>query len=109
MQRGELAVIVSVITEAELLVRPKREGEIEAEERIQDLLSEDGFTVAPVDRRIGRLAAELRARHSLALADAIIVATAIATGCEGVVSNDGKLARVTEVPFVHLDEVASST
>ena len=108
MQRGEAAIIVSAITEAELLVRPKRDGETEAEERIRDLLSEDGFTVVAVDRQIARLAAELRARHNLGLADAIIVATAMATGCEAVVSNDGKWSRVTEIAFVHLDEVASS-
>jgi predicted nucleic acid-binding protein len=108
VQRGELRVIVSVITESELLVRPKRDGESEAEERIQDLLSEDGFTVVPVDRHTGRLAAGLRARHKLALADAIIVATAITSGCEAVVSNDGKWSRITEIPLVRLDEVTSS-
>jgi predicted nucleic acid-binding protein len=108
VQRGELAVVVSVVTEAELLIRPKRDGVAEAEERIRDLLSEDGFTVVPVDRQIGRLAAELRARHNLGLADAIIVATAMASRCEAVVSNDGAWRRVTEIPFVHLDEVASS-
>jgi len=108
VQRGELVVIASVITEAELLIRPKREGDIEAEERIQDLLSEDGFTVLPVERPVARMAADLRARHNLGLADAIIVATARLTGCEAVVSNDGKFRRVTEVPIVHLDDVASS-
>lgn len=108
VQRGEVEVVVSVITETELLVRPKREDDADAEERIRDLLSEDGFTMAAVDRQVARGAAALRARHNLALADAIIVATAITTGCEAVVSNDGKWSRVTEVPFVHLDEVARS-
>jgi len=108
VQGGELRVIVSVITESELLIRPKRNEDAEAEERIEDLLSEDGFSVVPADRRIARLAAELRARHNLALADAIIVATGIATGCDAVVSNDGELSQVTEIPFVHLDDVVSS-
>jgi predicted nucleic acid-binding protein len=108
VQRRELVVTASVVTEAELLVRPKREGDVEAEERIQDLLSEDGFTVVPVDRPGARMAAELRARHNLGLSDAIIVATAIRTGCDAIVSNDGRFRRITEVPVVHLDEVASS-
>jgi predicted nucleic acid-binding protein len=108
VQRREASIIVSTITETELLIRPKRFGDREAEERINDLLSEDGFTVVPVDRPIARQAAELRARHNLALADAIIVATAVVTRCEAVVSNDGKWKRVTEIPFVHLDEVAGN-
>jgi predicted nucleic acid-binding protein len=105
VQRGELRVIVSVITESELLVRPRRYGDTEAEERVQDLLSEDGFNIVPVDRITARLAADIRARHNLALADAIILATGIATGCEAVVSNDGKWSRVAEIAFVRLDEV----
>jgi predicted nucleic acid-binding protein len=108
VQRREAEIIVSVITEAELLIRPKRSGNTEAEERIQDLLSEDGFTVVSVERRTARVAADLRARHNLALADAIIVATAMVSRCEAVVSNDGKWRRVSEIPFVHLDEVVGN-
>jgi predicted nucleic acid-binding protein len=105
IQRGEVTVIVSAITEGELLVRPEREEDEEAIERIGDLLSEDGFHVVAVDRRSARLAARLRAQHGLGLVDAIIVSTALMNGCEAVVSNDGKWRRVTEVPIVNLDEL----
>lgn len=108
IQRGELRVVVSALTEAELLVRPQREQDEEAIERIEDLLSEDGFQVTPVDRPTARLAARLRALYGLALADAIIVATAAATRCEGVVSNDGKWRRVTEIPIINLDELITN-
>jgi len=101
--------MVSVITEAELLVRPERDGHPEAAERIGDLLSEDGFYVVAVDRRIARRSASLRARTNLKLADAIIVATAIETGCDAVVSNDGAWRKLNEIPFVRLDDLLASS
>ena len=110
MQKGDLAVIVSVVTEAELLVRPERDGNEFAIERIGDLLSEEGIYVVGVDRKIARRAAQLRARVRMALADAIIVATAIETGCDAVVTNDGEWSKkVSEVPIIHLDDIVSRT
>jgi predicted nucleic acid-binding protein len=106
VQRGELQIVVSTITEAELLVRPERDGDQEAIERISDLLSEDGFRVVPFDRRMARLAARLRAHHKFGLADAIIVATALLSECEAVVSNDGQWQGISEIPIVHLGDLA---
>jgi predicted nucleic acid-binding protein len=108
VQRGETGLIVSVITEAELLVRPEHDKDEAAIERIGDLLSEDGIYVVGVDRRIGRKAASLRAEKNLGLADAIIVATAIETGCEAIVGNDGKWRRLNEIPFVCLDDLVAA-
>ncbi len=108
VQNQELRVIVSVITEAELLVRPERDDNEEARERIADLLSEDGIEVVPVERRIARRAAALRGRTRLKLADAIIVATAIETGCDAIVGNDGEWAtKSIDFPFVRLDDVVA--
>ena len=108
MQQAELTLLVSVITEAELLVRPERNGDQEAIERVGDLLSEDGIYVAAMDRRIGRRAASLRATRGLGLADAIIVATAIETRCEAIVGNDYKWRGLTEIPFVCLADIAAA-
>ena len=101
---GHARIILSTLTEAELLVRPLRDGDGPAVERIADFLSEDGIDLVQVSRPIARLAAALRARHRMSLADAIIVATAIESGCEAVVTNDGQYARrLTEIPYVLLD------
>ena len=98
--------MVSVITEAELLVRPERDRNDAAKERIADLLSEDGIYVVGVDRKIARRAAALRGQSSLKLADAIIVATAVETDCEAIVSNDGEWSRKPlEMPVVRLDDI----
>ena len=109
VQQGQASLIVSTITEAELLVRPEREDDAEARQRIADLLSEDGIYVAGVDRRIARRAAALRARigkqKSVGLPDAIIVATAIETRCDVIVGNDKNwIGWTQEVPYVYLDE-----
>ena len=106
VQAGDLILMVSVITEAELLVRPERDSNDVARERIADLLSEEGIYVVAVDRRIARRAAALRGRDRLKLADAIIVATAIETACEAVLGNDGEWSRrVVNIPFVRLDDM----
>jgi predicted nucleic acid-binding protein len=107
VQRGEASFVVSVVTEAELLIHPLRNGDQDAAERIGDLLSEDGIYVAGVDRRIGRRAARLRAEKRLGLADAIIIATAIETECEAIVGNDGEWRRLNEIPFVYLDDLVA--
>jgi len=108
VQAGDLSLIVSVITEAELLIRPERDDNEVAKERIGDLLSEDGIYVVGVDRRIARRAAALRGRTRLKLADAIIVATALETGCEAIVGNDGEWARKQiDIPFVRMDDLVA--
>jgi predicted nucleic acid-binding protein len=106
IQEGSLSVIVSAITEAELLVRPERDDNAVAKERVADLLSEHGIYVLPVDRRIARRAAAIRGRHRMALADAIIVATAVETDCDVIVGNDGEWSRkLTDLPIVRLDDL----
>jgi predicted nucleic acid-binding protein len=103
-------VIASVITEAELLVRPERVGDQAAIQRIGDLLSEPGIEVAEVTRRMARRAAALRSRNSLKLPDAIIVATAIETRCEAIIGNDQAWAASrVEINYVLLDDVVRTT
>jgi predicted nucleic acid-binding protein len=120
VQRGQASIIASVITESELLVRPERDGNRDAIERITDLLSEDGIFVVDVDHRIARRAAALRGAalreaakrtekgSGFKLPDAIIIATAIETGCDVIVSRDGGWRRVTDIPIVHLDDAVTA-
>ncbi len=104
--RNQLVVVVSAATEAELLVRPMRERDQVAIDRITDLLSEDGFEVVDIDRRIARMAARLRTVNRLSMMDAMIMATAVEARCEAVVGNDHEwAARVADPPYVLLDSV----
>ena len=89
-------------------MRPEQDDNAMAKQRIADLLSEDGFWVVAVDRRITRRAAALRGRQNFKLADAIILATAIETGCEAIVTNDGEWSKKpVEVPVIRMADLVA--
>lgn len=100
---------MSVISEAEMLVKPLREGDVRQAERIEVLFqAPEHVEVWPVDRKVAHRAAYLRARLGLRLDDAFIVATAVEGSCDALVGNDSLCARrVTDIPYVYLDEVLS--
>ncbi len=97
-------MIVSAITEAELLVRPSREGNAEAVEKIEDFLSEDGIYVVEVTRAVARRAAKLRPVNRISIADAVIMATAVETGCDLLLGNDKRWASVAGAMFLRIDD-----
>lgn len=59
-----------------------------------------------VNRSIAEGAARLRATYGLALPDAVQIATAVAAGATGFVSNDPAFKRVKQIEVLLLDEVA---
>jgi predicted nucleic acid-binding protein len=115
VQRAEASIFISALTEAESLVRAERDRDQEAREHVHDLLSEEGIYVINTDRRIARRAAAIRGAfmrsggdRKLPIADAIIIATAIETGCDAIVGNDGAWRGKTEIPFVYLEEAITT-
>jgi predicted nucleic acid-binding protein len=102
---GEAVMVLSAITEAELLVRPERDGNRDAIEKIEDFLSEDGIYVVEVSRSIARRAARLRPVNSISITDAVIMATAVETGCDLLLGNDTAWTKVAGVPFVCLEDL----
>ncbi len=102
----EIDLVVSVVTEAELLIAPLRSGDDRTVSVVSRLL--DGpadISVAPVGREIGRLAAHIRSEIGLRLADALIAATAISSGCTALLGNDEKLRRLGDrIEYLHLDD-----
>jgi predicted nucleic acid-binding protein len=100
-------MVLSVISEAEMLVKPVRERDVHQMERIDALFQgPEHVEVRAVDRKLARRAAVLRARLGLRLDDAFIVATAIEAGCDAVVGNDALCARrVVDIPYVYLDRL----
>lgn len=96
----------SVITLAEVLTTPLREGNQALVEQYKSiLLNSREFRVSPVDNIIAQTAASLRARYNLRLPDALQVATAIISGCDAFLTNDLGLKRVTEIKVIVLDEL----
>ena len=101
---GFRRVVVSVVTELELLVQPIRRDLKEEVERVEALLSAPSLQVIPLDRALAKKAAQVRAATGLNLADAAIVATAMYAECEAIVGNDERCAQlVTDIPYVLLD------
>ena len=77
--RGD-ELLIPASAYAETLVRPMRDGRDDEYERFVDCA---GVTVMPLDRDLARSAARLRAkRRSLALGDALVLATALERGAE---------------------------
>ena len=54
---------------------------------------------------MGEHAAKLRARHNLALADALQFAVALAANCQAFLTNDKRLKRVSELSVLVVDEL----
>src|SRR5580698_7351090 len=72
VDRGEFRVITSVVTLAEVLVHPMREGDHDLADQYRRILLQAKHVVTlPVSEAIAEQAAELRARHGLRMPDAI--------------------------------------
>ena len=88
--RGQAVAHISVITFLEVLVRPLREQRHDLVDRYRGILLDPAnFTMHPVSSVIAERAASIRAEHNVEVADAIIAATAIAAGCDFLVTNNG--------------------
>jgi len=69
---GRLVGVTSVITLAEVLVQPFRQGALELQRRYRDLLLHSGnLEIQVIDPAMAERAAELRARHNLRMPDAL--------------------------------------
>lgn len=102
---GNLRLVVSVVTEAELLVGALKLG-AQGATTVAELLDGPGIEVVPLSRPMAREAARLRARHGLGLADAVVAATALSSGCTALVGNDRAFRRLGDrLAYLHLDDL----
>src|SRR5258708_22239285 len=98
--------ISSVITLTEVLNQPISKGRTDLERAYRKiLLSGYAFRLLPVSQTIAESAAHLRAHYKLRTPDALHIATAIDSECDGFLTNDNGLKRVTELRIIALDEL----
>lgn len=98
-EEGRLTVVIPTLVVAELLVAPMCDGDEAALERMALLLDHfPNVTVAPLSRQAAQLAARIRASHGLATPDALIVGTALESGCAAVIGNDKRWRSRFETP-----------
>lgn len=89
IRSGRNRAVVSVVTAAELLVRPLRVGARDVERAILELLRTfPNLEIVNVDLTIARLAAEIRALTGLRAPDALILASGFDRGAQLALSDD---------------------
>ena len=101
------AVVTSVLTMAEVLVKPLRDGsEQEASDLAEAVYAIPRLEVVNVDWRIAETAARIRGATNLKLPDAIHLATAIERGADSFLTNDARFKRAEAfLPILILDEM----
>lgn len=108
IEEGRLQAVISVVTEAELLVGPLKKKDKEALAKVKLLLNEfPGLKVIPISRQIGQMAASIRVETNLPLPDALIIATAKAAGCDAIVGNDRSWFRIDTPEVLLLDDYSN--
>ena len=86
--RDRLRGYYSVLSATELLIRPIRTGVAPFTFMHTFLTTYPNLTPLPVDLMVATQAATLRATAGIRVPDAIVVASALLSGCEAIVTND---------------------
>lgn len=106
IDEGRTSAVVSPITLAECLVHPLKHGLTELHEGFRDIILHGRNTFfSPIDETVAGQAARLRAEHNVTLADALQIATAMTNGCDGFVTNDLRLKKVSGIPMIVIQEL----
>lgn len=106
---GEVELLTSTVTLAELLAGVARRGSRADVERAQRaVLGLPGLSPLPVDTEVARESALVRERTGLRLFDALIVATGMVHEANALISNDRQLVRAEHgLPAIYLAEAAA--
>ena len=96
---GVCEALVTPVTLADLVIGPLAHQRDDVAERYANALTHAPWRLVPTDASIAMLAARLRVEHRLRLPDAIQLATAIATGCDALITHDRDFP---DVPGLHI-------
>jgi predicted nucleic acid-binding protein len=106
LSQGDFEAVTSPITLAETLMFPLRNGDLPLQKVFTDVITTASFTTfVATNTEIAQQAAALRIKYSLKLPDALQVATAIQTRCDGFLTNDFQLKRVSELRVLVVEEL----
>jgi len=106
LDRNEISAVTSPVTLLESLIQPIRYGDTRLIDQFTTLITRGaGITFVSLDLEIALLAAEVRAKQRLNLADAMQVATALALRCDTLLTNDIELRRVTDIAVVVVNDL----
>lgn len=106
LEKGNFSAITSILTLLEILVKPKREGNLILTERYKILLETfPNLQVKTLDENIADIASSLRANYNINTPDAIQVATSLEAQADIFITNDTSLKKVTEIKVLLLSEL----
>jgi predicted nucleic acid-binding protein len=88
------SVLLPASAYAESLVHPMQHSEKAADD-VDAFLDRSAVTIVDIDAKAGREAARLRALHSLALADALVLGLAASVNADAVLTADAKWAKIS--------------
>lgn len=102
----DLVAFSSVLTLAEVLVLPLRQGDQGLVLAYQEiLLTGDDYELVVITPEVAVTAAEIRARYGLGTPDSVHLATALETGCDAFLTNDADFKRIREISILLLDDL----
>jgi predicted nucleic acid-binding protein len=105
IEAGDVESVVSTVTVAEVLTGARKVGNATLVLQYRALFhSFPHLSVVPVDMQVAETAADLRARHNIAMPDALSIASAIVGGAHTFVTNERNLRRVTDLEIILLSD-----
>lgn len=107
ISEGSFKGVISVVSLLEILVKPISDGREEAvEDYLASLQNYPNLIIVGVDLPLAVRAARLRVKYRLRTPDAIIAATALETGADGIVTNDRRFSPLSsEIRVLILNEL----
>jgi predicted nucleic acid-binding protein len=106
IEASRVGGVTSVVSLGEVLVQPIRDRNTTLRRQYRELLLErPGLRTVSINPAVAERAADLRARYGFRLPDALQLAVAIEERCEAFLTNDRRLARVTETRVLVLDDL----
>jgi predicted nucleic acid-binding protein len=107
-EHDRLRLVTSVLTVMEVLVVPKREGQVQLCNRYRELFASfPQLTVRSIDQSIAEVASDLRATYTLRTPGALHLATAIVAGAEAFVSGDRRLPQISAIRVIGIDQAVN--
>jgi len=107
-ESGSTLGVSSIVTLLEILVKPKREGNLAAVRDYMELLTTyPNLQLVDMNLAVADKASGLRAKYNLKTPDAIQIATTLQVGGTAFVTNDPVFKRVSEIDVLVMDELIS--
>ena len=106
LEKGNFNALTSILTLLEILVKPKREGNLILSERYKILFETfPNLQVKTIDKNIADVASGLRANYNINTPEAIQVATSLEAQADIFITNDASLKKITEIKVLLLSEM----